>query len=128
MPTVPWNPNATTGAMSGKNTILSVYDLSDTATITAPQGLMTKPDFSNVVTFDDVDDYNNWQQSPPQAIDGTALSSFSKFSRTVNIQYVTISGADWISSSETTYYKRITVIVSHPKISDRRLETIVSHY
>ncbi|MCG2712903.1 MAG: type II secretion system GspH family protein [Candidatus Omnitrophica bacterium] len=79
-------------------------------------------------TFDDVDDYHNWQKSPPQAIDGTVLTNFSEFSRGVNVEYVTVSGADWISFATTTYYKRITVIVSHPKISDRRLETIVSHY
>ncbi len=79
-------------------------------------------------TFDDVDDYHNWQQSPPQAIDGSELPNFSEFGRTVFVEYVTVSGANWISSGVTTYYKRITVIVSHPKISDRRLETIVSHY
>ena len=79
-------------------------------------------------TFDDVDDYNNWQKSPPQAIDGTVLSDFSEFSRSVQVVYVTISGADWISSAATTYYKKITVIVTHPKINDRRLETIVSHF
>ena len=79
-------------------------------------------------TFDDVDDYHNWQQSPPQEIDGTILSNFSEFSRSVNVEYVTVSGADWIPSATATYYKKITVIVSHPKISDRKLETIVSHY
>lgn len=79
-------------------------------------------------TFDDVDDYNNWQQSPPQSIDGTALNNFSAFGRSVFVEYITISGADWISSTVTTYYKKITVIVTHPKINDRRLETIVSHY
>lgn len=79
-------------------------------------------------TFDDVDDYNGWSQSPPQAIDGTVLVNFSRFSRTVFVEYITVSGADWISSGSTTYYKRITVIVTHPKIGDRRLETIVSHY
>ncbi len=79
-------------------------------------------------TFDDVDDYLGWQQSPPQAIDGTVLADFSEFSRSVTVEYVTVSGADWISSNTQTYYKRISVIVSHPKISDRKLETIVSHY
>ena len=84
--------------------------------------------FSDRRSFDDVDDYHNWQQSPPQAIDGTILSSFNDFERRVNVEYVDISGADWIPATARTYYKRITVIVSHPKISDRRLETIVAYY
>lgn len=79
-------------------------------------------------TFDDVDDYNNWSHSPPQSVDGNDLNSFSEFRRQVSVEYVAMSGADWIPSAVPTYYKRITIIVTHPKINNRRLETIVSHF
>lgn len=94
----------------------------------AALGIDDGEDANDRGTFDDVDDYNNWQKSPPQSIDGNVLSDFSEFGRRVTVEYVAISGADWITSAEMTYYKRITVIVTHPKINDRRLEMIVSHY
>jgi len=79
-------------------------------------------------TFDDVDDYLGWQKSPPQTIDGVTLTDFSQFSRSVSVGYVALSGSNWVSSATTTSYKRIVVTVTHPKIANRVLETIVSHY
>ena len=39
----------------------------------------------NRLYFDDVDDYHGWSQSPPQDRDGSALSEFSGWSRSVQI-------------------------------------------
>ncbi len=91
---------------------------------------------NNRKTFDDVDDYiayTDWGSSPLKAIDGTPFpeSEFADFRRLVEVEYVTISGSDWVTYTGPdpfTYYKRIKVTVSHPKIADRVLETIVAHY
>lgn len=79
-------------------------------------------------TFDDVDDYNNWVKSPPEDAAGTALNEFSDFTRSVVVEYVDTVGSNWNTSSVKTNYKRIKVIVSHPKITERVLESIVSYY
>ncbi|MFH1777677.1 MAG: hypothetical protein ABH952_09005 [Candidatus Omnitrophota bacterium] len=94
----------------------------------AALGIDTGENANDRTTFDDVDDYHNWQKSPPEAIDGTVLSDFARFNRRVTVEYVTLSGADWVISGIMTYYKKITVTVSHPKISDKILVTIVSHH
>jgi len=94
----------------------------------ASLGIDAGEDANDRRTFDDVDDYNNWQKSPPQAVDGTVLSEFSGFSRSVIVDYVNLSGPQWVHSDTATYYKRIRVFVLHPKISQRVLETIVSDY
>ncbi len=83
---------------------------------------------NNRATFDDVDDYNNYHDTPPKAIDGTALTDFAQFGRSVSVDYVALSGTTWIHSATTTYYKRVKVIVTHPKISTVNLETIVVHF
>ncbi len=79
-------------------------------------------------TFDDVDDYNGWQEQPPTSVAGTPLSDFSLFSRSVSVDYVQLSANTWAHSPSATYYKRIIVTVTHPAILPRTLETIVSLY
>lgn len=91
-------------------------------------GVDSGEDANDRTTFDDVDDYHNWLKTPPEAIDGTVLNDFSEFSRSVTVEYVDVSGSDWVSSATATAYKKITVTVSHPSIGDRYLETIVSHF
>ncbi|MBI4845768.1 MAG: hypothetical protein HY810_04755 [Candidatus Omnitrophica bacterium] len=83
---------------------------------------------SNRQTFDDIDDYNGWNRNPPQSINSAVLSDFAQFTTSVIVEYVTISGNNWITASSATNYKRITVNVSHPKIATRQLLTIMSHY
>ncbi|MBU4304290.1 MAG: hypothetical protein KJ893_01480 [Candidatus Omnitrophica bacterium] len=79
-------------------------------------------------TFDDVDDYNQWQSAPPQSLDGTALANFALFTRRVAVDYITISGSGWVHSDLATNYKRVIVTVSHPKINDTTLETIFTYF
>lgn len=40
-------------------------------------------------TLDDVDDYHNWSESPPQTRDGTPMTQFAGYQRTVRVDYVT---------------------------------------
>jgi hypothetical protein len=91
-------------------------------------GIDSGENADNRASFDDVDDYNGWQRTPPQSIDATVLSDFSRFTRSAAIDYVRLNGATWVYSGTPTYYKRIIVTVSHPKIDDKKIETIVSHY
>ncbi len=83
---------------------------------------------NNRSTFDDVDDYKNWQKTPPQSINGAVLTDFPQFTQKAAVDYVTYSGTNWVTSVVAANYKRIIVTISHPKISDRKLQTIVSNY
>lgn len=40
-------------------------------------------------TFDDVDDYHNYSESPPQNRNGNSLDAFADYRRSVRVQYVT---------------------------------------
>jgi MSHA pilin protein MshD len=85
-------------------------------------------DPANRSTFDDVDDYDNWSQSPPEALDGTVLSDFDKFTRSVQVDYVRLNVDTWQTTGSSTYYKRIIVRVTHPKLDEKTVESIISHY
>lgn len=64
----------------------------------------------NRTAFDDVDDYNGLTDSPPKRKDGTAITGFAGWGRTVKIERVTSS--DW--KQTTTSYSgnyRITIQV-----------------
>lgn len=61
-------------------------------------------------TFDDVDDYSNWSESPPQNADGTIISGYTGWSRTVLIENVTVADPT-VTSVPRTGLVRITVTV-----------------
>lgn len=74
-------------------------------------GDITNPATRSV--FDDVDDYNGWSESPPQNKDGTTLSNFTGWTRSVSVAYVdptTLSASD-----SDTGLKKITVTVRDPR-------------
>lgn len=61
--------------------------------------------------WNDVDDYNGWSASPPQQKDGTELSDFAGWRRSVSVGWVDPSniGTELLSD---TGIKRITVTVT----------------
>jgi len=62
--------------------------------------------------FDDVDDYENWTQSPPVDQDGTALSQYTGWTREANVWWADrIFGNPWFSD---TGLKKIQVRVTAP--------------
>ncbi|RME39299.1 MAG: hypothetical protein D6788_05785 [Planctomycetota bacterium] len=63
--------------------------------------------------FDDVDDYNGWSSSPPQAADGTPLSAFADWTRQVRVRWVTLGDPEVLSLAESGV-KRIDVQVKDP--------------
>jgi MSHA pilin protein MshD len=62
--------------------------------------------------YNDVDDYRDWSESPPQFADGTAMPDLADWRRTVAVDWV-----DPLDLSETKLWdtgaKRITVTVQH---------------
>ncbi|MFH1063201.1 MAG: hypothetical protein V1747_10025 [Candidatus Omnitrophota bacterium] len=85
-------------------------------------------DPNNRSTFDDIDDYNNWSSKPPKTIDGIVLTDFKDFTRSVKVKYTRINNNTWEPAGASTYYKSIVVTVAHPKINNKTVETIMSHY
>lgn len=64
------------------------------------------------VTFNDVDDYHNWSESPPQTSDGTPMSGFAGWERTVAVHWVNPFEMDTPLAVDTGV-KRITVTVRY---------------
>ncbi len=62
--------------------------------------------------FDDVDDYNGWNQSPPQYLDGTAIPDRTNWRHRVTISRVLPSNPAQTSATESGA-KRIQVIIEH---------------
>ncbi len=75
--------------------------------------------------WDDVDDYFQWDASPPQAKDGTVLPNLVGWRRTVKIVHVdpdNLSTA--LADNDDRGVKRITVTVEHDGVQVARLVTI----
>jgi Tfp pilus assembly protein PilV len=61
--------------------------------------------------FDDVDDYHNWDASPPQSKDGTAISDRTGWGRSVTVEYADPNDLTATVGSDQGV-KRITVTVT----------------
>lgn len=61
--------------------------------------------------FNDVDDYDNWTEQPPQLKEGTKLTGLDDWERTVKVVWIDPDNLDNTRSTETGL-KRITVTVS----------------
>jgi Tfp pilus assembly protein PilV len=95
--------------------------LSPSATL----GVDSGENASNKTTFNDIDDFNGWTESPPQDPMGNTLSQFVGFSRSVTVQYVTSSLA--VSASPTNY-KEVTVCVSKKLVNELCLNWIATNH
>jgi hypothetical protein len=62
-------------------------------------------------TFDDVDDYDGWTETPPREMDGTVIPGYSGWTRSVQVKPVLLSNPATTSASRTGLV-RITVIVT----------------
>jgi len=61
-------------------------------------------------TFDDIDDFNNWNESPPRDRNNAIMSGFEGYSRRVSVGF-----SDWNPSGvtfPTGTFKKITVTAS----------------
>lgn len=63
-------------------------------------------------SFDDVDDFNGWTESPPQLPDGTPMDGYDSWSRSVRVYWCNPASPSGTSGAETGL-KRIVVVVNH---------------
>ncbi len=61
--------------------------------------------------FDDVDDYNGWDASPPQAKNGKQLAGYGGYRRTVVVEQVSDSDLQTVVPVGSSSFKRVTVCV-----------------
>jgi Tfp pilus assembly protein PilV len=67
--------------------------------------------------FDDVDDFNGWNQKPPQAADGSTLSDRARWRRRATVQRVRLSDLTQDTAGSTDEgAKRIRVIVEYDDV------------
>ncbi|MFH1238665.1 MAG: prepilin-type N-terminal cleavage/methylation domain-containing protein [bacterium] len=84
--------------------------------------------YSTTNPYDDVDDYNGYSESPPTEEDGTVMTIYQGFSRSVVVEYVNINDFNVVSTS-ITKYKRIKVTVSWDQGSQSvNLVTVKGNY
>jgi hypothetical protein len=84
---------------------------------TSPTAGVLGPDPSNFetsrATFNDVDDYTGWSESPPQNVDGTPIAAdLAAWGRSVKVDWVDPAHLTGAASASETGAKRITVTVS----------------
>lgn len=73
--------------------------------------------------FDDVDDYHNWDASPPQNVDGTVIPDRVGWRRTVAVEYLDPNDLTTTVGSDQGV-KRITVTVIREGSAEVRLIAI----
>ena len=61
--------------------------------------------------YDDVDDYHGWQDSPPEARDGTPVAELIGWSRSIVIHRMSLTDANQVVATDQGL-KRITIDVS----------------
>ncbi|MFH0982678.1 MAG: LamG domain-containing protein [Planctomycetota bacterium] len=66
-------------------------------------------------TFDDVDDYDGWNETPPRAQDGTVMTELTGWRRSVTVAFVKQDDAG-TTRTQDEGAKRITVTVSHDDV------------
>jgi len=80
-------------------------------------------------TYDDVDDFNGLNNTPPQNSQGGAMpAAFNNFTQTVAVCYVA-AGALNTCSGGTSNYKRIAVTISWGSVGDNvQLVSVVTNH
>ncbi len=109
-------------AQATRKTLMSM------GSVTYPLGPDNVPGRNEVATgnrslFNDVDDYDGWVASPPQAKDGTTYTSMTGWSRSVSVVFV---NANDLSTAITVDNgnKRITVTVAYNNIPAAKIVAI----
>ena len=66
------------------------------------------------VTFDDVDDYNDWTAGPPKSPDGQPYTQYPNLTRAVTVRYV--AAADFtLTAAEDQGFKEVVITVTSNK-------------
>jgi Tfp pilus assembly protein PilV len=75
-------------------------------------------------TFDDVDDFNGWTESPPRDPMMNPMPDFAAYTRSVTVKYV---NADLSAASGLTDYKYVSVCTSSRKLKPICMEIILTN-
>lgn len=75
-------------------------------------------------TFNDIDDFNGWSESPPQDPVMRPLPAFSTYSRAVTVRYL---DASFAPSASQTDLKQVTVCTTALKMKPVCLDTILAN-
>lgn len=78
---------------------------------------------NNKTTFDDVDDFNNYMESPPLYPDGAPMDEFGQYSRRISVFYVDENVA---VSTSTTFRKLVTIEILKEGTLLYKVNTIIS--
>ena len=76
--------------------------------------------------WDDIDDYDAWSSSPPEAKDGAALPNLSGWQREVTVDWVDPNSLSTVSGTDQGV-KRVTVLVSRNGTLKARMESLRSN-
>ena len=83
-------------------------------------------------TFDDIDDFSGWTESPPQFADGINISGYSGWTRAVLVENVDVANPENVSITRTGLV-RVTVTVTTRRgksvqVAALRADTMQSYY
>jgi hypothetical protein len=109
-----------------------IKDWADPETPSGPLGNETgewRNGTTNATIFDDIDDYNNYTESPPKTIEGyvmdgtipvgsgytQALPDYRSYRRSAAVEYVIFNTTNntFMPSVSSTDYKKVTVTVAY---------------
>ena len=77
--------------------------------------------------YDDVDDYDGWQEQPPQYRDGSSLPNLSSWKRKVIVEWVTIANGSVAKSNFETNLKRVTIEIHSNGIKILSRQSLISN-
>ncbi len=93
-----------------------------------PETGETRAGLPTTRNYDDVDDYRNYTESPPREVDGTVMTEYTGYTRTVAVDYVREANFDAVSTS-ITRFKRVRVTVTWDNgTQSAELEAIKGNY
>jgi hypothetical protein len=108
--------NAARGKLLAQGLLAEILELpyQDPLVVTVTLG----PDAANLetsrATYNDVDDYNGWTETPPKNRDGTNISSdLTGWARSVVVEWVNPANLTGPASLSETHCKRVTVTVTY---------------
>jgi MSHA pilin protein MshD len=79
-------------------------------------------------TYDDVDDFHGFNESPPKDSLGNAVTGFDGFRQQVSVCYVASTDLDTCLGSGTSNYKRITLTITEPEGRTSQIVTVISSF
>ena len=100
-----------TEALALAQDLMAEIDAQPWADPTVPTGPLGPGPAIGRAQFDDCDDYLNWSESPPQERDGTDMVGYDNWSRSVTVEFVSVSAPEGPAVGSSRL-KRVTITVA----------------